>query len=113
MRAPIKNCFRRSTVAVLASGVVISMSALTGGVAPAFAKPGDHSDPGIPIIPTPEVVVPEAPQVDPEQEAPRGPKEQPAPPKIESPPQQLAPAPEIQAPAPVLQEPQPAPAAPA
>ena len=60
MRAPIRNCFRRSTVAVLASGVVISMSALTGGVAPAFAKPGDHSDPGIPIIPTPEVVVPEA-----------------------------------------------------
>ena len=51
---------------MLASGVVISMSALTGGVAPAFAKPGDHSDPGIPIIPTPEVVVPEAPQVAPE-----------------------------------------------
>src|SRR6476660_5566615 len=106
MRAPIRNCFRRSTVAVLASGVVISMSALTGGVAPAFAKPGDHSDPGIPIIPTPEVVVPEAPHPAPEQEAPRAPKEQPAP-KIESPPQQLAPAPEIQAPAPVVQAPSP------
>ena len=37
---PHQNCFRRSAVAVLASGVVISMSALTGGVAPAFAKPG-------------------------------------------------------------------------
>ena len=128
MRAPIKNCFRRSTVAVLASGVVISMSALTGGVAPAFAKP-DHSDPGIPIIPTPEVIVPEAPQVAPEQEAPRAPKEQPAPPKVEAPPQQLAPAPEIAAPAapapqpqapapqvqapPEVQAPQPQPVAPA
>ncbi len=40
MRAPLQSCFRRSTVAVLASGVVISMSALTGGVAPALAKPG-------------------------------------------------------------------------
>ena len=51
MRAPLKTCSRRSAVAVLASGVVISMSALTGGVAPAFAKPG-HNDPVIPIVPT-------------------------------------------------------------
>ncbi len=38
------------------------MSALTGGVAPALAKPG-HDDPVIPIVPT-EVVAPEAPPVD-------------------------------------------------
>ncbi len=73
------------------------MTALTGGIAPALAKPGDHGDPVIPIIPT-EVVAPEAPPVAAEQQAPaEQPKEQPAPPKVESPPQQ-APAPEIQAP---------------
>ena len=93
MRAPLEICSRRSVVAVLASGVVISMSALTGGVAPAFAKP-DHSDPAIPVIPTTEVVGPEAPPevvVPQEQapvEAPRAPKEPPPPPKLESPPQQ-------------------------
>ncbi|RDH74128.1 hypothetical protein DVS77_33435 [Mycolicibacterium moriokaense] len=110
MRAPVKTCFRRSTVAVLASGVVISMSALTGGVAPALAKPGDHSDPGIPIIPTPEVVVPDAPAQAPAEkapeQAPRAPKEQPAP-KPVAPPRQQAPAPEVQAPAPQPQAPEP------
>ncbi len=93
------------------------MSALTGGVAPAFAKPG-HDDPVIPVVPT---LVPEAPQVVPQEQAPaeepRAPKDPPSPPKIESPPQQ-APAPEIQAPAPQpeappapqVQAPAPAPA---
>ncbi|MGZ6839816.1 MAG: hypothetical protein ACXVHC_05080 [Frankiaceae bacterium] len=76
------------------------MSALSGGVAPAYAKP-DKNDPGIPIIPTPEVVVPQAPA-----EAPPAPKEAPAPPKVEAPPQQVdvprqqAPVPEVKAPAP-------------
>jgi hypothetical protein len=99
---------------VLSSGAVISLSALTGGVAPAFAKPGDHSDPGVPIIPTPTVVVPEAPQVQEQApvEQPPAPKEAPAPPKVEAPPKQLAPAPEIQAPAPAP-EPAPQPQAPA
>ena len=70
MRAPFRTCSWRSAVAVLASGAVLSMSALSGGVAPAFAKPGDHSDPGIPVIPTPEVVIPEAPQQAPAEQAP-------------------------------------------
>ena len=80
------------------------MTALTGGVAPALAKPGDHGDPVIPIVPT-EVVAPEAPPVAPEQQAPaEQPKEQPSPPKVESPPQQAL-APEIQAPAPQIEAP--------
>jgi hypothetical protein len=121
MRTPLQTCSRRGVVAVLASGVVITMSALTGGVAPALAKPG-HDDPVIPIVPTTEVAAPpEAPQVAPQQEAPaempRSPKEPPAPPKVDSPPQQ-APAPEIQAPAPqpeppAQQAPAPQPQAPA
>ena len=114
MRAPLETCSRRSVVAVLASGVVISMSALTGGVAPAFAKP-DHGDPVVPIVPTTEVVAPEAPQVVPEEqapaEAPRAPKE-PSPPKVDSPPQQAL-APEIPAPAPQPEAPAPQPEAPA
>jgi hypothetical protein len=86
---------------VLASGAVISMSALTGGVAPALAKPG-HDDPGIPIVPTTEVVAPpQAPQ-----DTGQAPAEQPRAPK--GPPQQAL-APEIQAPAPA---PQPEPQAP-
>lgn len=84
------------------------MSALTGGVAPAFAKPG-HDDPVIPVVPT---LVPEAPQPAPQEQAPveqpRAPKEAPSPPKIESPPQQ-APAPEIQAPAQQPEAPPPPP----
>jgi len=39
MGAPLEICSKRSVVAVLATGVVISLTALTGGVAPAFAKP--------------------------------------------------------------------------
>lgn len=111
MRAPVRHRFRRSAVAVLASGVVISMSALTGGVAPAFAKPGDRSDPDIPVIPTLEVVVPEAPQVVSERqgpvEAPRARKEQPSAPRPQ------APAPQIEAPPPQVQAPPPGPEAPA
>ena len=61
MRVPLQFCSRRSVVAVLASGAVISMSALTGGVAPAFAKP-DHGDPVVPVLPTTEVAAPEAPR---------------------------------------------------
>ena len=39
MSAPFEICSKRSVVAVLASGVVISLTALTGGITPAFAKP--------------------------------------------------------------------------
>jgi hypothetical protein len=112
MRAPLQTCSWRSAVAVLASGAVVSLSALSGGVAPALAKP-DKNDPGIPIIPTEEVVVPEAPQAAPERQAPveaaPAPQQPAAPPQvIEAPPQQ-APAPQIQATAP---EPAPKPQAP-
>jgi hypothetical protein len=88
------------------------MSALTGGVAPAFAKPG-HDDPVIPIYPT-EVMAPPAPQQAPEQppEAPRSPRQDFAPPKVESPPQQ-AEIPEVQAPAPTPAQEAPAPPPPA
>ncbi len=104
MRAPLYSCSWRSAVAVLASGAVISLSALSGGVAPAFAKP-DKNDPGVPVIPTPEVVVPQAPQA--QEQAPAetpAPKEAPAPnqapaPKAEAPPRR-APAPQVQAPPP-------------
>jgi hypothetical protein len=73
------------------------MSALTGGVAPALAKP-NHDDPGIPIVPTTEVVAPpQAPQA-----VEQAPAEQPRAPKE---PQQQASAPEIQAPAPAPQAP--------
>ncbi len=113
MRTPLKTCSWRSGVAVLASGAIVSLSALSGGVAPAFAKP-DKNDPGIPVVPTPVVIVPEAPQPAPEQQAPaespRAPEQPSAPPQvIEAPPQQ-APAPPVQAPAP---EPAPQPQAPA
>jgi len=90
------------------------MSALTGGVAPALAKPG-HDDPVIPIVPT-EVAAPEAPSVVPQEQAPaeaqRPPKEPPAPAQVDSPPQraqapviqahaaQPAPAPQVDAPKP-------------
>src|SRR6185312_1893254 len=92
MRSPLQTCSRRGLVAVLASGAVISMSALTGGVAPVLAKPG-HDDPGIPIVPTTEVVAPpQAPQ-----DTGQAPAEQPRAPKG---PRQQAPAPEPVAPAP-------------
>ena len=39
MSAPLEICSKRGVVAVLATGVVISLTALTGGIAPAFAKP--------------------------------------------------------------------------
>ena len=119
MRAPLRICSRRSVVAVLASGVVISMTALTGGIAPAFAKPGPRRS-GHPGRPDQSsfrkhhrwLLEEQAPA-----EEPRAPKDPPSPPKIESPPQQAT-APEIQAPAPQpeappapqVQAPTPAPA---
>jgi hypothetical protein len=110
MRAPLKTCSRRSVVAVLASGVVISMTALTGGVAPAFADP-DYGDPVIPVIPmpdieapAPEVVAPERPKREAEAPAPvevPRPETPSAPPVVEAPPQQApveVPAPQVEAP---------------
>ncbi len=62
MGAPLKICRKRTVCAVLASGVVISLTALTGGVAPAFAEPG--TEPVVPtttIAPEPTVEATEAP----------------------------------------------------
>lgn len=94
MRAPVEVCSRRGVVAVLASGVVISLTGLTGGIAPALAKP-DHD----PVVPTTEVVVPESePEV-------RAPKQEQRAPKYED----SAPAPEVVIPGevPVQQAPPP------
>ena len=55
MSAPLEICRKRGVVAVLASGVVISLTALTGGIAPAFAKPDTD-----PVAPSTTVVVPVA-----------------------------------------------------
>src|SRR3954453_16023155 len=70
MRAPLEICSKRSVVAVLASGVVISLTALTGGVAPAFAKPDtDQVVTTTFPVPEPKVQAPEETEA-PVQEAP-------------------------------------------
>ena len=61
MSAPFEICSKRSVVAVLASGVVISLTALTGGVAPAFAKP-DTDQVVTTTAPAPEPKVEQAPE---------------------------------------------------
>jgi hypothetical protein len=66
----LEVCSKRGLVAVLASGVVISLTALTGGIAPAFGQPGDDSGVTTTVVapepevtaPEPEVVTPQAPQ---------------------------------------------------
>ena len=62
MGAPLESCSKRTVVAVLASGVVISMTALTGGIAPAIADP--KTEPVVPTtttvsVPEPESIIPE------------------------------------------------------
>ena len=100
MGAPLEFCSKRSVVAVLASGVVISLTALTGGIAPAIADPKTE-----PIVPTttvpapePEVIIPEetkqAEAEAPKPEAPpSAPVTIPAPPSVESPPETQEPEP--------------------
>jgi hypothetical protein len=98
MGAPLEICRKRSVVAVLASGVVISLTAMTGGIAPAFAAPKTD-----PAAPTTTVVAPEpkAPQ-----ETPTIAEEPPAPPSVETPPKpQIAEAPAIAAAPPGTQAP--------
>ena len=75
MGAPLEFCSKRGVVAVLASGVVISLTALTGGMAPAIAQPGDDSGATTTVVaPEPEVAAPEPVEV-----APQAPAEAPAP----------------------------------
>ena len=81
MDAPLKTRGRRNVVAALASGVVISLTAMTTGIAPAFADPKTD-----PVSPTTIVAVPEpAPVREAPQEAP-APKPQQQAPVIAEPP---------------------------
>ncbi|MGE2690308.1 hypothetical protein [Mycolicibacterium pulveris] len=85
-------------VAVLASGVVISLTALTGGVAPALAQPGsdDSSGPTTTVIaPPPKRTAPEAKQEAPKREAPKEATQAPA---VEAPAQTPTQAPQTQTP---------------
>ena len=108
MGAPLEICRKRSAVAVLASGVVISLTAMTGGIAPAFAAPKTD-----PVAPTTTVVAPEpkAPQETPtvaEEPAapPAAPTTRQAPPSAETPPKpQISEAPAIAAAPPETQAP--------
>lgn len=104
MGAPLEFCSKRGVVAVLASGIVISLTALTGGVAPALAQPGsdDSSGPTTTIVtPTPKRTAPEAKEEAPKREAPEQKTQAPA---VETPTQ--APKPQTQAPPPQTQAPQ-------
>lgn len=74
MGAPLEICSKRGVVAVLATGVVISLTALTGGVAPAFAKP--DTDPVITTTVAPEPKAPVAEET--EAPAPQAPPKAPA-----------------------------------
>jgi hypothetical protein len=94
MGAPLEICSKRNAVAVLATGVVISLTALTGGLAPAYAKPDD--EPVVPTtivpVPEPEYVIPEEPA---EAEAPKPEAPQPEAPPVEAPPVEV---PQVEAP---------------
>jgi hypothetical protein len=88
MGAPLEFCCSRSVVAVLASGVVISLTALTGGVAPAFAKP-DTDQVVTTTVPAPEpkAQAPEETEAPSQAAPPKAPPVLPAAPSVEAPPQ--------------------------
>lgn len=108
MGAPLEICSKRGVVAVLASGLVISLTALTGGIAPAFAQQGDDQAVTTTVMPEPELTAPDAEEV-----APEVPAQAPAPvePVAPAAPPSAAQVPQTQAPAAV--EPEPATQAPA
>jgi hypothetical protein len=89
MGAPLEICSKRGVVAVLASGVVISLTALTGGVAPAFAKPDtDQVVTTTAPAPEPKVQTPEEAEAPPhEPPPPKAPAALPVAPSVEAPPQ--------------------------
>ncbi len=67
MGAPLEMCSKRGIVAVLASGAVISLTALTGGIAPALAQPNDDSGATTTVVvPEPEVETPAPEEVVPQ-----------------------------------------------
>ena len=88
MGAPLEICSKRSVVAVLASGVVISLTALTGGIAPAFAKP-DTDQVVTTTVPAPEPKsqAPEETEAPSHEAPPKAPATLPAAPSVEAPPQ--------------------------
>jgi hypothetical protein len=88
MGAPRKNNPRRTAAAVVASGVVSSLTALTVGLAPAGADPADPGVPPTPVVvaPAPPAVVAEAPAREaPAREAPSAPVVPVAPPAVVAP----------------------------
>jgi hypothetical protein len=88
MSAPFEICSKRSVIAVLASGVVISLTALTGGIAPAFAKPDtDQVVTTTAPAPEPKVQAPEEIEAPPQQAPPKAPAPLQVAPSVESPPQ--------------------------
>ncbi|MDT5281959.1 MAG: hypothetical protein QOJ20_3154 [Mycobacterium sp.] len=88
MSAPFEICSKRSVVAVLASGVVISLTALTGGITPAFAKPDtDQVVTTTAPAPEPKVQAPEEIEAPPQQAPPKAPAPVAVAPSVESPPQ--------------------------
>jgi hypothetical protein len=88
MGAPLEICSKRSVVAVLASGVVISLTALTGGITPAFAKP-DTDQVVTTTVPAPEpkVAAPEETEAPSQEAPPKAPATLPSAPSVEAPPQ--------------------------
>lgn len=119
MRATRESFPRRNMVAGVASSLVISLTALTSGLAPAAASPNTKADPSAPtttVVETPEPAVVEAPEpAAPQSQAPKSAAELPtAAPQPES---TAAPKPEPTTaaqpdskPAPVVPTPAPAPA---
>jgi hypothetical protein len=88
MSAPFEICSKRSVVAVLASGVVISLTALTGGITPAFAKPDtDQVVTTTAPAPEPKVQAPEEIEAPPQQAPPKAPAPLQVAPSVESLPQ--------------------------
>jgi hypothetical protein len=88
MSAPFEICSKRSVIAVLASGVVISLTALTGGITPAFAKPdNDQVVTTTAPAPEPKVQAPEEIEAPPQQAPPKAPAPLQVAPSVESPPQ--------------------------
>ena len=75
MGSKLQICRDRTVCAVLATGVVVSLTALTGGIAPALAAPGVPGGPGGPA--TPSTTVAPAPRAEAPAEAPEAPASKP------------------------------------
>ena len=75
MGSKLQICRNRTVCAVLATGVVVSLTALTGGVAPALAAPGGPGGPGGPAAPS--TTVAPAPRAEAPAEAPEAPASKP------------------------------------